>query len=312
MSKAKGLMPAKKVQPKSAVFAEAKESDDNYEIARLNREGNRLLNNIRQPPSPWYNTDAAKLEFDQNKRLYERIMKDSPVAEIVETPEIVAANTVNNSYYNPKTNDGRTDNFTVVSSRRRRGRNTNRVVPISGGTRKKRGGKWSKKYKKSINCKRPKGFSQKQYCKYGRKKKGGRSDPDYSNMSEQELLELIANQNDPTPNNLYLLKEIIQAKNTFDTTGEELIGTTKTGFMALKKINKLLNNFLDRHHYIDSDNELWTEELDNDHRIYANLEDVADAIISDSSPEDPIEGVVYNDVDGNPLYGLDFHEQFQI
>jgi hypothetical protein len=30
--------------------------------------------------------------------------------------------------------------------------------------------KWSQKYKKSINCKRPKGFSQKQYCKYGRKK----------------------------------------------------------------------------------------------------------------------------------------------
>jgi hypothetical protein len=36
-------------------------------------------------------------------------------------------------------------------------------------TRNKRGGKWSAKYKKSINCKRPKGFSQKQYCKYGRK-----------------------------------------------------------------------------------------------------------------------------------------------
>ena len=30
--------------------------------------------------------------------------------------------------------------------------------------------KWSAKYKKSINCKRPKGFSQRQYCKYGRKK----------------------------------------------------------------------------------------------------------------------------------------------
>ena len=38
---------------------------------------------------------------------------------------------------------------------------------ISGG--QKRGGKWSKKYKRSINCNRPKGFSQKQYCKYGRK-----------------------------------------------------------------------------------------------------------------------------------------------
>jgi hypothetical protein len=30
---------------------------------------------------------------------------------------------------------------------------------------KKYGGKWSRKYKKSINCNRPKGFSQKQYCK---------------------------------------------------------------------------------------------------------------------------------------------------
>ena len=29
--------------------------------------------------------------------------------------------------------------------------------------------RWSMKYKKSINCNRPKGFSQKQYCKYGRK-----------------------------------------------------------------------------------------------------------------------------------------------
>jgi hypothetical protein len=32
-----------------------------------------------------------------------------------------------------------------------------------------RGGKWSRKYKRSINCRKPRGFSQKQYCKYGRK-----------------------------------------------------------------------------------------------------------------------------------------------
>ncbi len=36
-------------------------------------------------------------------------------------------------------------------------------------TKKIRTRKWSRKYKKSINCQRPKGFSQKQYCKYGRK-----------------------------------------------------------------------------------------------------------------------------------------------
>jgi len=43
---------------------------------------------------------------------------------------------------------------------------------LDGGKKKTRrkGGKWSMKYKKAINCKKPKGFSQKQYCKYGRKK----------------------------------------------------------------------------------------------------------------------------------------------
>ena len=35
-------------------------------------------------------------------------------------------------------------------------------------TQKKR--KWSLKYKRSINCNHPKGFSQKQHCKYGRRK----------------------------------------------------------------------------------------------------------------------------------------------
>lgn len=31
------------------------------------------------------------------------------------------------------------------------------------------GGTWSVKYKNSINCKKPRGFSQRQHCKYGRK-----------------------------------------------------------------------------------------------------------------------------------------------
>jgi hypothetical protein len=34
--------------------------------------------------------------------------------------------------------------------------------------RSQKGGKWTLKYKKSINCKKPKGFSQRQHCKYGR------------------------------------------------------------------------------------------------------------------------------------------------
>lgn len=35
---------------------------------------------------------------------------------------------------------------------------------------KHRGGKWSRKYKLSIDCEHPKGFSQRQYCEYGRDK----------------------------------------------------------------------------------------------------------------------------------------------
>jgi hypothetical protein len=51
-------------------------------------------------------------------------------------------------------------------------KNYNRKTRYNKKSHKKihRGGKWSRKYKLSINCNRPKGFSQKQYCKYGRNK----------------------------------------------------------------------------------------------------------------------------------------------
>lgn len=43
-------------------------------------------------------------------------------------------------------------------------RNRNRNSSQNGGR------KWSLKYKKSIDCNRPRGFSQRQYCRYGAKK----------------------------------------------------------------------------------------------------------------------------------------------
>jgi hypothetical protein len=42
------------------------------------------------------------------------------------------------------------------------------------GGKSQKGGKWSRKYKRSINCRRPRGFSQKNYCKYGNKTKKNR------------------------------------------------------------------------------------------------------------------------------------------
>lgn len=43
---------------------------------------------------------------------------------------------------------------------------------VYGGKRRTlRRRKWSTKYKRSINCRKPSGFSQKQHCKYGRRKR---------------------------------------------------------------------------------------------------------------------------------------------
>jgi thiol-disulfide isomerase/thioredoxin len=47
---------------------------------------------------------------------------------------------------------------------------TRRKKQYGRKSRKQNGGKWSVKYKRSINCNKPKGFSQRQHCKYGRNK----------------------------------------------------------------------------------------------------------------------------------------------
>jgi len=53
----------------------------------------------------------------------------------------------------------------ALKARKKHKYGTRKVPKVKVGGRQ-----WTKKYKKSINCKKPKGFSQKQYCKYGHKK----------------------------------------------------------------------------------------------------------------------------------------------
>ena len=54
------------------------------------------------------------------------------------------------------------------STNKRRHKKIQKQGKQMGG--KPMGGKWSLKYKRSIHCQRPKGFSQKQYCRYTRKR----------------------------------------------------------------------------------------------------------------------------------------------
>ena len=56
--------------------------------------------------------------------------------------------------------------YKELMKRSKRSKRGKRLATIQEG-----GGKWSLKYKRKINCKRPKGFSQKQYCKRISKKK---------------------------------------------------------------------------------------------------------------------------------------------
>lgn len=156
--------------------------------------------------------------------------------------------------------------------------------------------KWTMKYKRSINCKKPKGFSQKQYCKYGRKKGGGvvTDDPElrlpppdvYESWNEDFFLDFIEQSN-----NVEDLRTIIHHLNEINNIDGTLIHTSKAGYMAIKKYNRITE---------------YGSEL------YSWLQDQANFIISDSSPNNPINGVEYFGENGKELIGSDRHEQFRI
>ena len=134
------------------------------------------------------------------------------------------------------------------------------------------------KYKKSISCKKPKGFSQKQYCKFGRKKKGGGEN--WTSYSQDDLINIINNETTTSVK----LKTIIDQLNTFENG--DLTVTTKPGYMALIRYNQLTD-------YSDD--------------TYNEFELKARTLMEESSD---IEGVQYRDMNHQELTGLNFHRQF--
>ena len=56
----------------------------------------------------------------------------------------------------------------INKNARRQSRSRRQIRKNTKTLKNKKRGKWSLKYKRSINCRRPRGFSQKQHCKYGR------------------------------------------------------------------------------------------------------------------------------------------------
>jgi hypothetical protein len=121
----------------------------------------KLKNANKEPmgfPTIRFMTNAG-----ENVQTYEDSDVSNKDRKIDSFVEWIKMKTGENYITTSETTTGKAGGFkTKLTHRRNRQR--------SGRTKKINGGKWSAKYKRSINCNRPKGFSQKQYCKYGRKK----------------------------------------------------------------------------------------------------------------------------------------------
>ena len=123
----------------------------------------KLKNANKEPmsfPTIRFMTNAG--EKSQTYEDSEVSNKDRTIDSFVEWIKLKTGN--NNITTSEKMGGFNKSIYSKKSTHRRRSK-------LNRKTRKLIGGKWSAKYKRSINCNKPKGFSQRQYCKYGRKNK---------------------------------------------------------------------------------------------------------------------------------------------
>jgi len=99
----------------------------------------------------------------------------------------------------------------------------------------KKGGKWSEKYKKSINCKNPKGFSQKAHCQ-GRKKKNKLSPTKTKSKTYFEKYDLYSDAN-PKDTVRVKYKTLQELKDTI----KKLENLYKTGKKSHARIVQIAN-----------------------------------------------------------------------
>jgi hypothetical protein len=116
---------------------------------------------------------------------------------------------------------------------------------------KKGGRKWSKKYKKSINCRRPKGFSQRQHCKYGRGQ--GTSKGNRRRKINRTLKQKLQKGGNPD-----IIRKIRKIKEIFD---EEIYDITYDTVNKEYKIFTKGNNNLCVAFTIENENILYIEKL---------------------------------------------------
>jgi hypothetical protein len=129
---------------------------DNIVIVSIDKDLYGKLRNIKREPNSFPNmrfiTNAG--EKDENYEDSDISNKDRKIDSFIEWIKLKSGE---NNITKSEDNSHVKNNLTKKNINHKK-------------TRKIYGGKWSAKYKRSIKCNKPKGFSQKQYCKYGRKK----------------------------------------------------------------------------------------------------------------------------------------------
>jgi hypothetical protein len=131
---------------------------------------NMKLKNFEQPngfPTILYLYNGKRENYEDSDEL----LKDRSVDSFVKWIENVLKKGDSSKTYTggKKT---RTKNIKKRNTTKNIKRNIKKSIKRNIKKRKptsSKGGKWSQKYKNSIDCNNPKGFSQRQHCKYGRK-----------------------------------------------------------------------------------------------------------------------------------------------
>lgn len=181
---------AQKIEP--SIMANIKELYETNQYMEIIQ----LLCEIRRPDGVYmkkrriYELLCNKYSVNQTNRVNSFIqhelipMREQFINELVKQFDNLHQ-TVNNEYpYLPLSNEAKNHLYQgMIGGKKRhvRNRRTSSLSLKKNRTHRKknpkkthckshRGGKWSLKYKRSIDCNHPKGFSQKQHCKYGRKK----------------------------------------------------------------------------------------------------------------------------------------------
>lgn len=118
--------------------------------------------------------------------------------------------------------------------------------------------KWSKKYKRSINCKNPKGFSQRAHCQ-GRKK-----NENMKLVLKEKQISEQTNQVSQVYSNYGEFKKALKMILTAATTGKKAGEVIKTGIGMIPVVGNVTSGLdLLKKLYFDSDNKKTDTYLDN-------------------------------------------------